>query len=135
MWNSKFKIKIWNSKSKFEMQNQNLKFNIQNSKFEICTHAQISKLKIRNSKFARTHSTNFEFRFVISDVLLQVSLLSTYARDEKVQCWTSRVSSFFLLCCKVLIFTVWFLPSRDDHYKLESVSQHYINRRFNKSLG
>ena len=44
------------------------------SKFKICTHAP----------------TNLEFKFVISDVLPYIFLLSTYAHDEKENRFLSR---------------------------------------------
>ena len=53
-----------------------------NSKFKTYN----SKFKIQNAKFIRMQAhTNFEFRFVINDVLPQLFLLSTYARGEKAQ--------------------------------------------------
>ena len=59
--NPKFKIE-------FKIRDQNEKF--KKKKFKICTH----------------ELTNFEFKFVISDILPHFCLLSTYAHNEKVQC-------------------------------------------------
>ena len=56
-------FKIHNSKSKFEI-------SIQNQQSKIYEHAL----------------TNFELQFVVSEVLPHFSLLSFYARGEKVQC-------------------------------------------------
>ena len=48
--------------------------------------------------------TNFEFRFVISEIFLQIFLLSTYARDKKVQCPTKfKELQFFLHIVAALI--------------------------------
>ena len=57
------------------------------------------QFKIQNAKLAHTQARiNFTFRFVISDVYLQLFLLSAYARDTKVQYSAFRIRSFF--ACK-----------------------------------
>ena len=59
------------------------------------------KIRILNEKFKiiTSHApTNFEFKFVISAVLPHFFLLSTYAHDKKVQCYASRISTYFTTC-------------------------------------
>ena len=95
MWNIKIhiktkipyqhpKTKIVNSKYK----KQNWIFKIQKPEFKIELVIPHSKLKIQNLrlKLQNLHTLTWVQRFVISDVFPQLCLLSTYARDEKVQC-------------------------------------------------
>ena len=72
--NLKLKIVIQNQNSKLKIRNQNSQCKVKmrnwKEKFLICINAPV----------------NFEFEFVISNVLPHFFLLSTYAHDEKVQC-------------------------------------------------
>ena len=54
--------------------------------------------------------TNFEFRFVISEIFLQIFLLSTYARDKKVQCPTKfKELQFFFTYSSGINYLWWIL--------------------------
>ena len=106
----KVKFKIQNPHSKLLIKNSKSKLIIQNSMFQI----QSVQFKFQNVKFARTHArTYFEFRFVISAVFPQHFLLSTCARHEKVQRWSSRIffsvyNCIFANLCTPLFIFVYF---------------------------